>query len=121
MRSSLHSTDAPALRRASFLLVAAVVIAGSPLLAHDMWIEPATFAPAAGDIVAMRLRVGQDLLGAPLPRDSRLIDQFIVESAEGRRPVVGRDGGDPAGYVRSDGPGLLVVGYRSNPSAVSLP
>ena len=48
----------------------------------------------------MRLRVGQDLLGDPIPRDPSLINQFIVEDAAGRKPVVGRDGADPAGFVR---------------------
>jgi uncharacterized GH25 family protein len=97
-----------------------LVFAVTPLLAHDMWIEPATFLPGSGEIVAVRLRVGQDLLGDPLPRDSSLINQFIVEDAEGRKPVVGRDGRDPAGFVRVAMPGLLVVGYRSNPSSVEL-
>ena len=68
----------------------------------------------------MRLRVGQDLLGDPLPRDPALINQFVVEDAAGRKPVVGRDGADPAGFLRVATPGLLVIGYRSNPSAVEL-
>ena len=38
----------------------------------------------------------------------------------GRKPVVGRDGADPAGFLRVAAPGLLVIGYRSNPSAVEL-
>src|SRR5262249_11171309 len=59
-------------------------------------------------------------LGDPLPRDPALIQQFIVEDAEGRKPVVGRDGRDPAGFLRVASPGLLIVGYRSNPSAVEL-
>jgi hypothetical protein len=85
-----------------------------------MWIEPGTFSPALGDIVTVKLRVGQDLLGDPLPRDPALISQFVVEDATGRRPVVGRDGSDPAGFFRAAAPGLLVVGYRSNPSIVEL-
>lgn len=79
-----------------------------------------TFAPEQGEIVGLRLRVGQDLLGDPLPRESSLIDQFVVEDAAGRKPVVGRDGGDPAGFVRAAAPGLLVVGYQSHPSVVDL-
>ena len=92
----------------------------TPLLAHDMWIEPTTFSPDNGEIVGVKLRVGQDLLGDPLPRDPALINQFIVEDAEGRKPVVGRDGRDPAGFLRVAVPGLLIVGYHSNPSAVEL-
>ena len=90
------------------------------LFAHDMWIEPTTFFPAAGQIVGARLRVGQNLLGDPLPRDPALIKDFIFLDAEGRKPLVGRDGADPAGFLRVASPGLLVVGYSSNPSAVEL-
>ena len=107
-------------RRLGLLVLAAAALSHVTLFAHDMWIEPATFSPESGEIVSVRLRVGQDLLGDPLPRDSRLVNQFIVEDAEGRKPVVGRDGADPAGFMRAATPGLLIVGYQSNPSAVEL-
>jgi uncharacterized GH25 family protein len=100
------------------LIALAFALFGAPVMAHDMWIEPMTFSPLAGDIVGLKLRVGQDFLGDPLPRDPSLINQFVVEDGEGRKPVVGRAGGDPAGFVRAATPGLLVVGYRSNPSTV---
>jgi uncharacterized GH25 family protein len=96
------------------------LVALTRLSAHDMWIEPMTFSPQAGEIVGVKLRVGQDLLGDPLPRDTSLINQFVVEDSEGRKPLVGRDGSDPAGFLRVPAPGLLVVGYGSNPSSVEL-
>jgi len=102
------------------IIVATFVVSGASLHAHDMWIEPATFSPSPGDIVALKLRVGEDLLGDPIPRDPALINQFFVVDGEGRKPVVGRDGSDPAGFIRVVAPGLLVVGYRSNPSVVDL-
>lgn len=102
------------------LLVVAIVLSRASLVAHDMWIDPTTFFPESGQIVGVRLRVGQDLLGDPLPRDPALINQFVFEDAAGRKPLVGRDGGDPAGFLRVATPGLLVIGYRSNPSAVEL-
>lgn len=89
-----------------------------PALAHDMWIEPAAFQAQPGRPVSLRLRVGQDLLGDPLPRDPSLIRQFIVEDAAGRRPVPGRAGGDPAGMILASQPGVMVAGYRSNHSTV---
>lgn len=101
-------------------LTTALVASGASLRAHDMWIEPATFSPSPGEIVALKLRVGQDLLGDPIPRDPALINQFFVVDGEGRKPVVGRDGSDPAGFIRVAAPGLHVVGYRSNPSVVDL-
>lgn len=101
-------------RRAGLLAVAAIC----PLLAHDMWIEPTTFSPQPGEIVGVKLKVGQDLLGDPLPRDPKLIREFVFEDALGPKPLVGRIGGDPAGYVRVAAPGLVVIGYASNPSSV---
>ena len=107
--------------RLSVLTVAAILLSGTSLFAHDMWIEPTTFSPQPGEIVGVRLRVGQDLLGDPLPRDPALVNQFVVEDAAGRKPVIGRDGADPAGFLRVAMPGLLVIGYRSNPSPIVLP
>jgi uncharacterized GH25 family protein len=109
-------------RRAAALAIvtATFALSAASLAAHDMWIEPTTFSPALGEIVGLKLRVGQDLLGDPLPRDPALINQFVVEDPEGRKPVVGRSGGDPAGVMRVAAAGMLVVGYRSNPSTVTL-
>jgi uncharacterized GH25 family protein len=107
--------------RTAAIVSALIALGAASTAAHDMWIDPTTFAPAAGEIVGVRLRVGQDLLGDPIPRDPSLIRQFVVEDAEGRKPVVGRSGADPAGFVRASLPGLLVIGYHSNPAAVELP
>jgi uncharacterized GH25 family protein len=97
-----------------------LILAVSPLLAHDMWIEPMTFSPNPGEVVGVKLRVGQDLLGDPLPRSAALFKEFFVEDATGRKDLVGREGGNPAGFLRVAAPGLMVVGYRSNPSSVEL-
>jgi uncharacterized GH25 family protein len=114
----MKTRNAGPFRRLSGVIVVAAAMSGATLAAHDMWIEPGTFSPDTGQIVGVRLRVGQDLLGDPLPRDPRLINEFVVQDATGRQPLVGRDGSDPAGFFRIATPGLLVVGYRSNPSAI---
>jgi uncharacterized GH25 family protein len=114
-----HPSSALMFRRLSGLATAAVVLSmAPPLFAHDMWIDPTTFFPEPGTIVGLRLRVGENLLGDPLPRDPSLIHQFVFEDESGRKPVVGRDGADPAGLLRAATPGMLVVGYRSNPSTI---
>ena len=102
------------------LTVAAIVMSHSVLLAHDLWIEPTTFSPALGERVGVRLRVGEDLRGDPLPRNSSRINQFFVEDAAGRTPVIGRHGANPAGSLRVTTPGMLVIGYSSHPSTVEL-
>jgi uncharacterized protein DUF4198 len=114
-----HPSSALTFRRLGRLaVVVAVLSVAPPLFAHDMWIDPTTFFPESGTIIGLRLRVGQNLLGDPLPRDPSLINQFVFEDDSGRKQVVGRDGGDPAGFLRVAAPGVLVVGYRSNPVAI---
>jgi len=100
---------------------AVLFLCGAPLFAHDFWLEPSTFSPRLGQIVGVRLRVGQDLLGDPVARDPALVNRFIFEDAGGPKPLIGRDGADPAGLLRVADPGLLVIGYLSNPSPVELP
>ena len=107
-------------RRSGLIVLNAVILWCVPLAAHDMWIEPTTFAPEVGQVVSVRLRVGQDLLGDPLPLDPSLVNQFVVQDAAGVKPVVRREGGDPAGLLRVASPGLLVIGYRSNPSPIEI-
>jgi len=108
-------------RRRKLVVVMAIALLSVPLAAHDMWIEPTTFFPQPGEIVSLRLRVGQDLLGDPLLLDPSLVNQFVVKDGDGIRPVVRRDGRDPAGLVRLAAPGVHVIGYRSNPSAIEIP
>src|SRR5262249_43835739 len=67
-----------------------------------------------------KLRVGMNLEGTPVPRYASLIRQFVVAKDLDRRPLPGREGADPAGFLRS-GPGLQVLGYYSNPSFIELP
>lgn len=98
----------------------ALVLLSVPLAAHDMWIEPTSFFAERGQILALRLRVGQDLLGDPMLLDPSLVNQFVVRDPDGARAVVRRDGHDPAGFARVAAPGVLVVGYQSNPSAIEL-
>lgn len=90
-------------------------------LAHDFWIEPSTFRPAAGTTFTTSLRVGEHFEGDPVPRRSPRIESFIVRDASGQRPVNGFEGQDPAGFVQSSEAGVAVIGYRSkaNPHEIS--
>jgi len=83
----LQSFRSSIFRRHALLVVVAIVSSRASLLGHDMWIDPTAFSPDSGQIVGVRLRVGQDLLGDPLPRDPALINQFIFEDAAGMAPI----------------------------------
>ncbi len=102
------------------IAVAAIFAMNASVAAHDFWIEPSTFHPAPGAILALRLRVGKDYLGDPLPRNNALIERFVALRSGDAREVIGREGGDPAGLLRIDQPGLYVIGYRSKSTFVEL-
>lgn len=91
-----------------------------PVAAHDFWIEPTSYLPELGSLIGIRARVGDGFLGDPVPRDSSILEQMVVEDALGRRPVYGRDGADPAGLLRVTAPGLHAIGYFGKPSRVDL-
>jgi len=101
---------------AGILAIAAV----APLGAHDFWISPSAFRPKVGGLVGIRLLVGQEMIGDPVPRDPAAIKRFILVNGPGEKPVPGRDDSDPAGIIRADAPGLLVVGYQSLPRPIEL-
>ncbi len=93
---------------------------GAAARAHDFWLEPSTFRPAAGDTVAVRLRVGEDFLGDPVLRASSSIERFVVRDGGRESDVRGVEGGDPAGWFRAR-EGGAVVAYASRPASVELP
>jgi uncharacterized GH25 family protein len=102
--------------------VAAAVIAvfGARLAAHDFWIQPSSFTPAANSVVQIKLRVGDDFPGDPVARNAARIESFFVHGPDGRHPVAGQQGADPAGRLRVTSPGTYLIGYRGRPSPVNL-
>lgn len=103
------------------LALLAVVVLGPPALAHDFWIEPSSFAPTPGELVKLRLRVGQGFSGDAVPRFNDRIERFDATGADGTAPVLGFDGHDPAGLARFPAAGERVVVYRSVPEPIELP
>ncbi len=98
-----------------------VVIAVAPTAAHDFWIEPSSFHPEPGSIVAIGLRAGQGFVGDPVRRSSELIEQFVVRVGDREEQVGGSDGSDPAGILMADGRETAVVAYRGKPAYIELP
>ena len=106
-------------RRAA--LVAAFAAVAVPAAAHDFWIQPSRFRPAVGDVVQLRLFVGPNFEGEPLPRIPQLLSRFVLVPPGGKeRDVPGRAGGDPAGVIRIEEAGLQIAGYRSLDSSIVI-
>lgn len=112
-------TAGAAVRRAAAVLVISFSFA-APLFAHDFWIEPSTFRPAAGTTFTASLRVGQDFMGDPLPRNGGLMDSFTLRDSKGERPINGFENQDPAGYIKLEQPGTALLGYRSKGSLLEI-
>lgn len=106
------------MRRLIYLLT---LFVAQTALGHDFWIEPSTFRPFIGETVSTRLRVGQQFTGDPIARSSQLIVSFVVRDGAGERPVTGEENSDPAGHFMAKSKGVILVGYRSNPSPIWLP
>nr|WP_245224152.1 DUF4198 domain-containing protein [Rhizobium halophytocola] len=85
------------------MLSLALLIPPAPLVAHDFWIEPSSFAPKGGTAVSVDLRFGQQFAGEPVPRNSATIDRFkLMDGAGGSREIAGADGLTPAGTIVAD-------------------
>jgi uncharacterized GH25 family protein len=109
-----------ALARTRIAVTLVAIALPASIGAHDFWILPTSFQPAAGTAVGLRLLVGEHFVGERVPRSGAQIERFFAVGPAGERDVVGRDGMDPAGLLRADVPGTWVVGYRSRPSRVEL-
>jgi uncharacterized GH25 family protein len=99
---------------------AALVLLATPAGAHDFWIEPSSFRPAAGSAVSFHLRVGQQWQGDAFPRNRQRLVQFVLAGPEGTADIAGAEAVDPAGLARVGAPGLYLAGYASNNAALEL-
>lgn len=88
--------------------------------AHDFWVEPASYRPALGTELSVRLRIGDAFAGLAYRRNPEHIKGFFLIGPGGKKPVDGAPGSEPAGSVRIDEPGLLIVGYHSAQTMLEL-
>ena len=96
------------------------LLSAPALLAHNFWIEPSTLTPAPGQRLAVRLRVGIELKGDPVPRDPTLMKRFVAAGPSGDSPVPGVPNTEPAGFEAFAAPGLYTIVYDSGRSPLEL-
>jgi uncharacterized GH25 family protein len=109
----------PTLKPFALACLLATFAAGA-VQAHNFWIEPSTFTPAPGQRVAVRLRVGIELKGDPVPRDPSLMKRFVAAGPAGDSPVPGVPNTEPAGFEAFAVPGLYTIVYDSGRFPVEL-
>lgn len=110
----------PSRARRAFAAAGLVALAAGPAAAHDFWIEPESFRPAAEQILRVRLRVGTSFAGDEVARSDEHVLSFAAHGPTAVLAIAGRDGQMPAGLVRPVEPGLYVLGYESRSKFLEL-
>lgn len=109
------------MRRSTFAsLIALAALPALSSLAHEFWLAPSKFRPAVKEIVSIKTLVGDGHVGESRPRDPTKLEKFVLATPEGEVKVMGKDGLDPAGFVRIGTAGTYVMGYRSKNTRVVL-
>lgn len=102
------------------LLVITMAVGPSSAAAHEFWIEPSAWRVSCGERVDLVLRVGEALVGDPVPRRARHLARFVSVGPSATTEIPGLSGGHPAGFVRPATAGWHVIGYESRRSFVVL-
>jgi hypothetical protein len=109
-------------------LAACVLLLAPRAAAHDFWIQPSSFRPGPSERVAVQLMVGEAGQGQPVARDEARIVRFAMLGPGagsgppvGELPIVGQDGHDPAGWVRTGTTGQIVLVYTNTPARIEMP
>lgn len=87
--------------------------------AHEFWLSPDDYTIAPEDVMAVRLRVGQEMKGAALSYLPNAITRFEVVQGDGIRPVEGRLGDNPALQMAAETDGLAIIVHETADSELN--
>jgi uncharacterized GH25 family protein len=102
-------------------IVAALALLPATAGAHEFWLSPSTYRPAAGEQVAISAFVGTGFRGEPKPYAASRALHFSARAARDidlRRLAV--NGDLTMARIQADGGGALVA-YQSNFASIELP
>ena len=97
----------------------------SVALAHEFWLQPASFRVAAGTVVHLKLVVGENFTGNPWPRPTRRVRRFVrygpgdAADSTDLRPALLADSLAPA--LRCPTPGTHLLALTSRLAYLELP
>lgn len=101
-------------------LLSALVLLIPAAHAHEFWIEPSSFRPAAGAAFDVHLRVGQEFRGDAMIYLPESFERFVTINVRGQKNVEGVPGDDPAARLTITDPGLLLIAYQSTRYSVDM-
>jgi len=91
----------------------------SPVVAHELWIEPAEYQVQSFDNVVAGIKNGEDFEGTQLSYLPRDFEHFVILGANQAIGVVSRIGDRPAIDQAAPGAGLNIIVYESKPTTIS--
>ena len=92
-------------------IAASLAIAGMPVPAADLWLQPEPFPGAPGETVDVQLMLGDHFEGKALGYQPQRAVLFQRIWKSGRQNLGEEDGGPPAGRFVLQGPGIQLVAY----------
>ncbi len=87
--------------------------ATSPLSAHEFWLDAHDYTLEAGQELLLDIRVGQDFKGNKYSFNPNLFHDFSITNVDGKTPIEGRIGDQPAVTLVPAKEGLLVLNHFS--------
>lgn len=100
-------------------IILPLLLLAAPLRAHEVWIEPDSFALHKGKGITASLKNGQNFAGIELGWFDGTIAQFDLVTGGKSTPIRGRAGDIPAIQNLSAPPGLAILAFRSKHSTVT--
>ncbi len=103
-----------------WLVLVSMVLAYSPVLSHEYWIEPEDFTPPPGEETRAHLKVGSDLVGQSLTFIPLFAPEYRVIDARGAWEPSAMAGDRPALRFVPRTPGLNILALRSSRNSVNF-
>lgn len=91
----------------------------SPVVAHELWIEPSDYQVQPSDNIVAGIKIGEDFEGSPLSYLPQNFEHFVVLGANKGAGVVSRIGDRPAVDQAAPSSGLNIIVYESKPTTIS--
>ncbi|UZD92022.1 DUF4198 domain-containing protein [Cognatishimia activa] len=95
------------------------VMAATPSLSHEFWIEPVNFQVEPGEALVANFRNGQEFKGGALSWFDRRVQRSELRIAETVTAIKGRSGDNPALSLDIETAGLLRIVHQTTMSTIT--
>ena len=108
-----------AFTRTKLALALLLSTSSTPLVAHELWLEPKVGKVSTGDEIEVSIRIGENLVGDEIPNLPHLQEAVDLSIGSDRFAIPARLGDAPAFRFGAQGDALLVLRYQSKPNFLS--